>query len=593
VASQMTQVNQISEMIEPLIAKAEAAEEAGRELAEQALAKAYKSAQARMTTLGLTLPLVPEPGLQNYLTAQLAQLNTKQLVKSDLNTAELLERNELFQGLNLYIDGADVAHGTIATLLPSRNPFKHPRGVSFKMEDKEVETTMQHALKKKLETTLGLSVSGSSSTSGGVVGPIGGAAWSAKMSAALSTNMQGDMTSGSSSVETTNIKTCRATFNATQYALADADYELSAEFERALVDVKEGGQTCAQVISEFGSHLTMSAVLGGQYVIEASVRTKTFEKDSTERTAVGQALTMRTSGAAYAAGFIGSGAGAGSVSAAAATDANNTEAKGIEEQLANHLSQSCLSTYVTGGSPGSLNVWLSAMQQSNNVWEVIDRDVNHLRPVWELVRKSRLLDDKEQGTVALKLFEAWEFNNDEKELAEKKKLQVQDGMSHLDKIKDERPEQEKITCLIAKVGKTFEVAQNEDKLDWSNCGLDDTDIEVLEYVMVTNTSLIHLDLRSGETSKEKKLKLLKSKEREAFDVPYSQGIVINVLGQYDHPAHIQWKQAKKELEEYSTNFVSPERNAFKMESKRKLDSIAKKIRETRPKQKLVVSFPKP
>ena len=209
------------------------------------------------------------------------------------------------------------------------------------------------------------------------------------------------------------------------------------------------------------------------------------------------------------------------------------------------------------------------------------------------MRKSRLLDDKEQGTVALKLFEAWEFNNDEKELAEKKKLQVQDGMSHLDKIKDERPEQEKITCLIAKVGKTFEVAQNEDKLDWSNCGLDDTDIEVLEYVMVTNTSLIHLDLRSGETSKEKKLKLLKSKEREAFDVPYSQGIVINVLGQYDHPAHIQWKQAKKELEEYSTNFVSPERNAFKMESKRKLDSIAKKIRETRPKQKLVVSFPKP
>ena len=140
VANQMTQVNQISEMIEPLIARAEAAEEAERESAEQALAKAYKAAQARMTTLGLTLPPVPEPGLQNYLTAQLAQLNTKQLVKSDLNTAELLERNELFQGLNLYMDGADVAHGTIATLLPSRNPFKHPRGVSFKMEDKEVST---------------------------------------------------------------------------------------------------------------------------------------------------------------------------------------------------------------------------------------------------------------------------------------------------------------------------------------------------------------------------------------------------------------------------------------------------------------------
>ena len=181
------------------------------------------------------------------------------------------------------------------------------------------------------------------------------------------------------SVETTNIKTCRATFNATHYALADADYELSTEFERALVDVKKGKQTCAQVISEFGSHLTMSAVLGGQYVIEASVRTETLKKDSTERTAVGQALTMRASGAAYAAGFIGSGAGAGSASTAAAMDADETEAKGMEQQVANHLRQSCLSTYVTGGSPGSLNIWLSAMQQSNNVWEVIDRDVNHLR----------------------------------------------------------------------------------------------------------------------------------------------------------------------------------------------------------------------
>ena len=181
------------------------------------------------------------------------------------------------------------------------------------------------------------------------------------------------------SVETTNIKACRATFNATQYALSDADYELSTEFERALVDVNKGKQTGAEVIFEFGSHLTMSAVLGGQYVIEASVRTETLKKDSTERTAVGQALILRASGAAYAAGFIGSGAGAGSASTAAAMDADEKVAKGTEEQLANHLSQSCLSTYVTGGSPGSLNIWLSAMQQSNNVWEVIDRDVNHLR----------------------------------------------------------------------------------------------------------------------------------------------------------------------------------------------------------------------
>ena len=89
------------------------------------------------------------------------------------------------------------------------------------------------------------------------------------------------------------------------------------------------------------------------------MRTKTYTKDSTERTAVGQALTMRASGAAYAAGFFGSGAGAGSASTAAAMDADEKVATGTEQQLANHLSQSCLSTYVTGGSPGSLNMWLS------------------------------------------------------------------------------------------------------------------------------------------------------------------------------------------------------------------------------------------
>ena len=114
-----------------------------------------------------------------------------------------------------------------------------------------------------------------------------------------------------------------------------------------------------------------------------------------------------------------------------------------------------------------------------------------------------MLDDKEQGEVALLLFQAWKFNNDEKALAEEKKIQVLDGMSQLDKIEGKRPDQKKIDSLFGKVGGTIDTAREKDKLDWSNCGLDDTDIEVLEYVMVANESLRFLDLRSGETPKEK------------------------------------------------------------------------------------------
>ena len=97
------------------------------------------------------------------------------------------------------------------------------------------------------------------------------------------------------------------------------------------------------------------------------------------------------------------------------------------------------------------------------------------------MRKSRLLDDDEQGMVALLMFQAWKINNDEKALAEEKKIQALDGMSQLDKIEDKRPEQKKMDCLLGKVGGTVETAQEKETQDWSNCGLDDTDVEVLEY----------------------------------------------------------------------------------------------------------------
>ena len=125
--------------------------------------------------------------------------------------------------------------------------------------------------------------------------------------------------------------------------------------------------------------------------------------------------------------------------------------------------------------------------------------------MWDLVRKSRLLDDDDQITVAWALEKAWNTNNDKEKAAEDERVQVLDDTSQLDKIEAKRLtiKQEKFDSLFEKVDETLDKAKQETRLDWSNRGLHGTDIEVLEYVMVANESLRFLDLRSGETPKEK------------------------------------------------------------------------------------------
>ena len=104
-------------------------------------------------------------------------------------------------------------------------------------------------------------------------------------------------------------------------------------------------------------------------------------------------------------------------------------------------------------------------------------------------------------------------------------------------------------------------------------------------MIVANNLLTFLDLRSGETSEEKKLKMLKSKEREAYRVECSQGKwghMGSYETTYDLPANAQYKKAKKELEEYSSSFVPPIRNEFSLAAKQQLEFTVRKINATRP-----------
>ena len=205
--------------------------------------------------------------------------------------------------------------------------------------------------------------------------------------------------------------------------------------------------------------------------------------------------------------------------------------------------------------------------------------------MWDLVRKSRLLDDDDQLTVAWALEKAWNTNNKDQKAAEEERTQVLDKTSPLDKIEAKRLtiKQDKFDSLFEKVGGTLVEAQKGTSKHWRNRGLDDKDIEVLEFVIVTNKSLTFLDVRNGETSKEKRLKSLKSKKSDAFRAHYLMEVSTNMERARKLPELDDLlKKAEKELEDYSSSFVPPIRNTFSPAAKQQLESTVRKINATRP-----------
>ena len=180
---------------------------------------------------------------------------------------------------------------------------------------------------------------------------------------------------------TTHFKRTQATFVAKQFCLSDADYHLSPEFERALLHCKQG-KDCEHMFREFGSHLAREATLGGAYVIEASVTADSLTGGNSSRSAIGIALSARMSMAGAAVGFGGGFGGAATGASAAGINANiaiHGEQKTLSTATHKRM---CMSTYVTGGVPGKLEDWLTAMEKGNEVWEVIDRNPQHFRCIY-------------------------------------------------------------------------------------------------------------------------------------------------------------------------------------------------------------------
>lgn len=136
----MDALQELSNALDPLIQKAEEArtnEQAGVEESVSAIAS---KARASLRRLDYHLPPLPgkRAAAKAYVEERLKALGNAPRPKPDLSTEELVVQNELLKGLNLHSNGAHIAYSDAVKLLPGKNPFKHPRGVKFKMEEKDV-----------------------------------------------------------------------------------------------------------------------------------------------------------------------------------------------------------------------------------------------------------------------------------------------------------------------------------------------------------------------------------------------------------------------------------------------------------------------
>ena len=140
----MNELQQLSDALDPLIKKADAQGEIEKQNVEDQLKTAESNARVSLRELSFHLPALPtQPAAaQRYVAEKLEALGNRLQAppKPDLSTEELVAQNELLKGLNLHIHGAHIAYGSAIKLLPGRNPFKNPRDVKFKLEDKDVRS---------------------------------------------------------------------------------------------------------------------------------------------------------------------------------------------------------------------------------------------------------------------------------------------------------------------------------------------------------------------------------------------------------------------------------------------------------------------
>lgn len=406
---QLSELKALQEAFQPFIDKAadqEADAQAKQEAAEK---KVVAEARAELLVLhGLQLPKELTAGAASrYLDREIGKLKLDALPQQpDLSVTDLVERNELMHCVHLHSTGADIAPSPVGQLHPNRSPFKNPRVPSYRLVDKDVETTNQHATMKQLDETVGMSWSLAGSTKGAAFVGTGVAAWSGSLSEAAAAEATSSAEESGSSGTITHVKVTQAILTCTQFSLADRDWELTSEFETSL----EGLTTAASAddaeakvllfLEDYGSHLATQAMLGGKYKIECHHTDLITEGDKKVNKNVAAALDYHASAAAAYAGLGGTGTAGGSTSWSAHVNRQTA----LQEKGKDHHEQTMMSMVVTGGVPGDLTAWLNDLRKSNRGWAVVDRSPVHgLRPIWDLVHKSKQLSPTEKTDVSDKI----------------------------------------------------------------------------------------------------------------------------------------------------------------------------------------------
>lgn len=429
-------LKQLKEGFQPFIDEAARAEQGARTKQEVAEKKAVDSAKAKavLLSLGLELPEAEHTvaAATGYLDREIGKLTLVTLQEQpDLDVVDLVDRNELLQCVHLRHSGAGIAPSPVGQLRPGSNPFKNPRGASYRLMDKDVETTTQHARMTQIDETLGSSWSAAASTQGAAFIGAGVGAWSASVSGA-GAKQKATTTKGSKTSEkTTHIKVTQAIMTCAQFCLADRDWALTPEFERSLVEIKETVGNADQVrrdrllkvlLDEYGSHLCTQAVLGGRYKIECHVTAVSGTQGEETSAAVADALNARASAGAAAAGF----GGAGTASVSGSTELETSRQAALAVKGKDYSKDTMMSMVVTGGVPGDMATWLNDLRKSNRGWEVVDRDPNQgLRPIWNLVFKSELVKDEAERQQIAYLIEECYHSSLKHALADKYDEQMQ------------------------------------------------------------------------------------------------------------------------------------------------------------------------
>ncbi len=338
----------------------------------------------------------------------------------------LVHYGKLMQGMVLTSHAPHMANGEIGVLLPGRNPFHYPSGETHMFETKEIIETQQYAHLAGSRATLGSSYSKTTKHKHAAAAWwdvfAGAEADSEESSYAESRNSATNSKSKGSENQKLKVMTQESHATMMQFLVADADFYLSPEFERALVDCETAytnrkiftdayqyeDRAPRWLLREFGTHFATSARLGGSYYLDATIDAGEESKSEQKQTALKFAIQTHGSNADAAVAVFPMMAAAGQDAGDKATTKEGKTGVYTQNEMKESKKDVSMHVHVTGGKYGNITEWQKEVSQNPDSWRVIDREFSRrLRPVWSLVFKSQSLDPENMQAVSDMLYRAW------------------------------------------------------------------------------------------------------------------------------------------------------------------------------------------